>query len=191
MQTGGGSASGGVGRTYLRRWIGAMTLNAATFEDVEADGGASLQAAITVLAAGLATGLGLSGHNGATGALWFGGVALLAWVSWALLTLQIGGKLLPQPATRVDLGQLLRTLGFAATPALLLVFASWPKVRVAIVSLTAIWLLLAMFAAVRHALDYTNTRRAIFVCVIGWLLAIGMVLGVGFFFRTVGSPSEH
>jgi hypothetical protein len=43
-------------------------------------------------------------------------------------------------------------------------------------------MLLAMIVAVRQALDYKSTARAVVVCAIGWLLS----LAVGLFFgRTV------
>ena len=170
-----------LGGRYLRRWLGAALLDAATFEDVEADRGATVQAGITVALAGTAAGLGLSAPDGGASILWFGGMALLAWGSWALVTFEIGVRLLPERSTRADAGQLLRTLGFAATPGLCLAFASWPRARMVVLTLTSIWLLLAMFAAVRHALDYSSTGRAIAVCMVGWALTIGLI-GIGFFF---------
>ena len=172
---------GEIGRTYLKRWVGAATLDAATFEDVEADRGAIVQAGITVALAGAAAGLGLSSPDGHASILWFAGLALLAWLAWALVTFEIGVQLLPERATRADLGQVLRTLGFAATPGLCLAFAWWPRTRMVILAVTSIWLLLAMFAAVRHALDYSSTGRAIAVCLVGWALTIGMI-GLEFFF---------
>jgi hypothetical protein len=43
-----------------------------------------------------------------------------------------------------------------------------------------LWMLAAMVMAVRQALDYTSTVRAVAVCVFGWVLAVTLVLGVGF-----------
>ena len=47
-----------------------------------------------------------------------------------------------------------------------------------VLSLTQIWLLVAMVVAVRQALDYHSTFRAVGVCLVGWVLAtvIGVVL---------------
>jgi len=46
-----------------------------------------------------------------------GGGAMVAgfvgWFVWALLTWLIGTKVLPEPGTSADLGQLLRTIGFS------------------------------------------------------------------------------
>jgi hypothetical protein len=38
--------------------------------------------------------------------------------------------------------------------------------------ITAIWMLAAMVVAVRQALDYESTGRAIAVCGLGWVLSI-------------------
>jgi hypothetical protein len=38
--------------------------------------------------------------------------------------------------------------------------------------IAAIWMLVAMIIAVRQALDYNSTLRAIGVCVIGWIVQI-------------------
>jgi predicted MFS family arabinose efflux permease len=43
-------------------------------------------------------------------------------------------------------------------------------------------MLAAMVVAVRQALDYQHTSRAIAVCVIGWLLAGAMAVAIGLFF---------
>jgi predicted MFS family arabinose efflux permease len=55
-------------------------------------------------------------------------------------------------------------------------------VTVAAFAISAVWMLFAMIVAVRQALDYTSTARAIAVCVIGWSLALAfaVVLGVVF-----------
>src|SRR5437899_12265035 len=102
--------------TFLQRLIGAMALDTAIYEEVEAARGATLQAFAVVLLSSLAAGIGARGLGGSTPAniAFVSIVALLAWAAWALLTLQIGGHLLPEPQTRVDVGELLRTTGFAA-----------------------------------------------------------------------------
>ena len=42
-------------------------------------------------------------------------------------------------------------------------------------------MLATMVVAVRQALDYTGTGRAIAVCVIGWVIALGIALITAFF----------
>jgi hypothetical protein len=112
----------------------------------------------------------------------FGVLALMAWGAWALLTYQIGVRILPEPQTRADVGELLRTIGFASTPGLLRIFGALPGLTVPVFAVTAVWMLLAMIVAVRQALDYSSTRRAVAVCVLGWVLAIVFAMVVGFFF---------
>ena len=50
-----------------------------------------------------------------------------------------------------------------------------------------VWMLLAMIVAVRQALDYTSTWRAIAVCLVGWLLTSAIILGLAFFGGTTVS----
>ena len=171
----------GTGRTYVRRWIGVAMLSSATFEEVEADRTATKQAALTVVLAGLAVGIGVGGLDGGIRIVGLCAVALLAWAGWALLTVEIGTGLLPAGTTHADLGEMLRTLGFASTPALFSLGALLPGARPVVLPLVGVWLLLAMIVAVRQALDYVSTVRAIAVCAIGWGLSIAMVLAFGFF----------
>ena len=74
----------------------------------------------------------------------------------------------------------MRTLGFAQAPGLLRIFGSLPGVGPLVLSLIQVWLLVTMVVAVRQALDYSSTLRAVGVCLIGWVLstviAIGLVL---------------
>ena len=55
--------------------------------------------------------------------------------------------------------------------------------------IAAIWMLIAMVIAVRQALDYQSTLRAVGVCLIGWVIqAVFMVLVISVFggFRSTG-----
>ena len=109
-------------------------------------------------------------------------IALLAWAAFALVTFQIGSRVLPTPETRVDVGELLRTLGFAAAPGLIQVFAVLPGVKVPAFSLALVWAFAASVVAVKQALDYTSTARALAVCGLAWMLSliIAFVLGLAF-----------
>jgi hypothetical protein len=168
-------------RTFLHRLIGAAVFDVDTYEEVEADRTATPQAFLIVLASSLATGIGATGFSGRA----FGGVfimsiaALMGWAAWALLIFQIGGRLLPEPQTRVDVPELLRTIGFAATPGLLRVFGVLPALTIPVFALTAVWMLATMIVAVRQALDFTSTLRAVGVCLLGWLLAGLIVIAIG------------
>ncbi|MEO8258336.1 MAG: hypothetical protein ABI868_13390 [Acidobacteriota bacterium] len=169
--------------SFLQRLIGAAALDSAIYEEVEGDDQATGQALIVIVLSSLAAGVGWRGLGGTTllTAVLFAIVALMAWGAWALLTLQIGARLLPEARTRVDLGELLRTTGFAATPGLLRVFGILPGVTIPVFVITAIWMLAAMVVAVRQALDYRSTGRAIAVCVIGWVLATAFAMAMGLF----------
>ena len=170
--------------TYLQRLIGAVSLDVAIYEEVEADRGATQQALMTVVLSSLAGGIGARGLGGMSPSniAIIATISLLAWAAWALLTFEIGGRLMAEPQTRVDVGELLRTIGFASAPGLLRVFGILPGVTIPAFVITAIWMLAAMVVAVRQALDYTSTGRAIAVCVIGWLLALAFAVIVGLVF---------
>ena len=82
----------------------------------------------------------------------------------------------------MDVGELLRTIGFASTPWLLRIFGVLPGVTVPAFAIAAVWMLAAMVVAVRQALDYTSTSRAIAVCLVGWALALAFAVGIGLVF---------
>ena len=160
--------------------IGAAKLDAHVYEEVEADTGATGQAVGVVILASFAGGIGSVGVGaGGLGSFIAGAIAaLIGWVTWAFVTYMIGTRLLPEPETRADVGELMRTLAFAQSPGLLRIFGSLPGVGPFVLSLTQIWLLVAMVVAIRQALDYRSTLRAVGVCLVGWVLAtvIGVVL---------------
>jgi hypothetical protein len=166
------------------RLIRAAMLDASVYEDVEADPTAGRQAALVVVMASVAAGIGVGGSQGAglrTFAI-FTSIALATWLAWAWLVSEIGSRVLPEPQTSTSFGELRRTLGFAATPGLLQIFAAMPGMTVPVFGVTALWMLAAMVVAVRQALDYANTGRAIAVCVLGWTLALAMAFGLGLLF---------
>jgi hypothetical protein len=170
--------------TFLQRLIGAMSLDVAIYEEVEADRSATTQAFAVVLLSSLAAGVGARGfnENSLPNVAFISIVSLLAWAAWALVTFEIGGRVMPEPQTQVDVGELLRTIGFASTPGLLRVLGIVPGVTAPVFAVTAIWMLLAMIVAVRQALDYRSTARAVGVCVLGWVLAIGIAVALGLLF---------
>jgi Yip1-like protein len=166
--------------SFLQRLIGAAALDAAIYEEVEADPKAGVQAAIIVVLSSLAAGIGVRGlgQNSLSNIVLSSIIALMAWACWALVTYQVGARLLPEPQTSADVGELMRTIGFASTPGLLRIFGFIPGVTIPAFVVAWIWMLVAMIVAVRQALDYTSTARAVAVCVIGWALALAFVLGL-------------
>ena len=105
-----------------------------------------------------------------------------AWASWALVTYALGAYLMPEPQTKMNVGQLLRTIGFASTPGLLRLFGVIPGVTIPAFAVSVIWMLLATIVAILQALDYESTARAVGVCVLGWTLAIVIAIILGLFF---------
>ena len=165
---------------FVRRLAGAVMLDPATYEDVEADRGAMIQAIGVVLLASLAAGIGARGASGVRPAFAFfvsgAIVSLTLWAAFAALTYQIGAWILPHPDTRVDPGELLRTLGFAAAPGLVQVFAIFSGLTIPIFGIAIAWTLTASVVAVRQALDYPTTARAVAVCGVAVLLEILMAV---------------
>jgi hypothetical protein len=164
--------------------MGALALDPAIYEEVEADPRATGQAALVVFMSSVSAGIGALGwgYGSIRGILFISGLALISWAAWALVTFEIGSRLMPDPQTRGDVGELLRTIGFASAPGMLRVFGVVPGATIPAFAITAVWMLCAMVVAVRQALDYTSTARAIAVCAFGWALAIAMAAGVGLFF---------
>ncbi len=157
--------------TLAHRIVRAITLEARLYEEVEADPGALSQAAAVVILSSVAAGIGTLGPGIGLAGLFWGTVAtLIGWVAWAFLIYFVGAKLLPEPQTHSDLGELLRVLGFSSAPGLFRIFGVFPALRTPAMVIASLWMLAAMVVAVRQALDYTHTPRAIAVCAVGWLI---------------------
>ena len=158
--------------TFADRVKGVLFLDVKTFEEIEADKTANGQALVVVIAASLAAGLGAGIQLGVIGLLRETIGALVGWVMWAGVTWVIGSKLLPEPQTRTDMGELLRVIGFAYAPQLFAFFAFIPFLSGIVSMVVAFWLLAATILAVRQALDYVSTLRAAAVVLIGWLIFV-------------------
>jgi len=161
---------------FIDRMIRAARLDVHLYEEVEADRGALGQAMGVVVLSSVAAGIGASGE-GAIGLVAGAVGALVSWFIWAYLTYLIGTRLLPESQTKADLGQLLRTTGFSASPGVLRILGLVPSLAAVVFLAAGIWMLVAMVIAVRQALDYRSTGRAIGVCVIGFIIQI-VILGI-------------
>ena len=157
---------------FSERIIRAAKLDVALYEEVEADKSALGQAMGVVVLSSIAAGIGSPSTAGLFGMLMIVVVALIGWYIWAYLTYFIGTKLLPEPQTKADHGELLRTIGFSSSPGLIRVLGIIPGMQSIVFTIAAIWMLVAMVIAVRQALDYNSTLRAIGVCAIGWVIQI-------------------
>ena len=171
-------------QNYMDRMIRAAKLDVNLYEEVEADQGAMSQAMGVVVLSSVAAGIGTIGTIGVKGIVIGAITALVAWYVWAYMTYFIGTKILPEPQTRADHGELLRTIGFSSSPGLIRVLGIIPGLTGIVFSIASIWMLVAMVIAVRQALDYTGTLRAIGVCVIGWIIQVVLF---GLLFAFIGS----
>ena len=172
---------------FMDRIIRAAKFDVNLYEEVEADKDTMRQAMGVVVLSSLAAGVGSIGNLGLGGILLGTLAALGGWYIWAWLTYFIGTKFLAEPQTEADLGQLLRTTGFSSSPGLIRVLAIIPGLGTVVFSVASVWMLVTMVIAVRQALDYTSTFRAVGVCVIGWI--IQTVILVLLFSLLGGSPS--
>ena len=157
---------------FTDRMIRAAKLDVNLYEEVEADKGAMGQAMGVVILSCVAAGIGTIGTTGIKGLVLGTIVALAGWFIWAFLTYYIGTRLLPEPQTKADYGELLRTIGFSSSPGVLRVLGIVPMLGGILNFIIGIWMLVAMVIAVRQALDYKSTWRAVGVCLIGWIVQI-------------------
>lgn len=175
---------------FISRIIRAAKLDAHLYEEVEADKTAMRQAMLVVVLSGVAAGLGSISKGGLPGILLGTVAALVGWYIWAFLIYLIGTKLLPEPNTRSDIGELLRTIGFSSSPGLIRVLGVIPGLEGGVFFVVAtVWMLVAMVIAVRQALDYTGTMRAIAVCVIGWIVQILIIVLLLSLFGGLSKPT--
>ena len=162
--------------SMVDRMIRAAKLDTRLYEEVEADKGALGQAMGVVVLASVAGGVG-SGRLGGFSGILIGTVgALIGWFIWAALTYFIGTRILPEPTTRADVGELLRTTGFSSSPGLIRVLGLVPGITGIVFLVSSVWMLTAMIIAVRQALDYRSTFRAVGVCIIGWIVQVVVLL---------------
>jgi hypothetical protein len=170
--------------SLTQRMLGAAKLDAATYEEVEGDTTATPQAMLVVVLASLAAGFGVLRVVGIGGLLIAALSSLVGWYVWAFITYFVGTRFLPGPKTHADMGQLLRTIGFSAAPGLIRVLGIIPGLDMLVSFIAALWMLVTMVVAVRQALDYDSTGRAVAVCVIGLifnfvvLFVLSRLLGV-------------
>lgn len=165
--------------SMVERMIGAARLDARTFEEVEHDPSSIGQSLGVVLLAAAASGIGGVGRAGATGLVAGLLGAVIGWALWALVVFVVGTKVLPEPQTKADFPEVLRTIGFSASPGVLGIFGIVPLLGFLVGIVVALWQLAAMVVAVRQALDYQTTGKAVLVCVIGWLAYVMAVFFVG------------
>ena len=183
------------------RMIRAAKLDGSLYEEIKADRRAPAQAAIVVILSAIAAGIGISFQTGIGDFFLKTMQAMMEWYIWAFFTAVVGTRLLQEPQTRTDCGGVVRMISFASAPGVIRLLGVIPglggiifdqtlhigtyEMRLIpslggfITGVATIWMLAATIVAVRKALDYTTTTRAVGACVIGWAaqwLLMGMLL---------------
>lgn len=174
------------------RMIGAMKADVATFTEIEADQGAMGQAITVIVIAGVAALIGNIFRAGVVSGV-FGLIgSLLGYALFSVMVFLIGTKVMPEPATKADFNETFRVVGFAASPGVFNVLAIVPYLGPLISLLVGLWGLVIAVVAVREVLDYSNTGRAIIVCLIAgvicliiWMVVMVPILGGLFLARAV------
>ncbi len=158
----------------VQRMLGAATLNLDTYEEVEADETATVQAAAVVAMVAVTSAVGAVG-DGSMSVIMAPIAQIIGWLIWSGVTFLIGAKIFGGTATW---GELLRTLGFAQSPGLLYILAILPFVGGLVRFVVGIWMLWAGVVGVRQALDF-STGKAVLTVLIGWIAMIipAMILG--------------
>ena len=155
---------------YVNRIIRACKLDVSLYEEVEADKSATYQAAgvvaLSIIALGVGTFFTYGSFNILINVIIPISAALAGWFVTSLLIYFVGAKLFPDENTQSNLGELLRTIGFAYSPGLIRIFGFNQDLLVITFFGSGIWSLIAMVIAVRQALDYQSTWRAVGVVVI-------------------------
>ena len=165
---------------YFQRLQKAIFLDVAFYEEVEKDRKFTDQAMMTVALVSVVQGFMIAGFapialvQGILG-------SLIRFVIWAFFIAFVGTRILPEPETESNTGELIRTLGFAYAPGLLVVLKIFPVINYFVDPLVLILQLAAMTIAVRQALDFNSTVRAVGVCIVAFILMIiALTLFIGF-----------
>ncbi len=176
--------------SMVNRMVRAARLEVPLYEEVEADLTATNQALLVVvlvaIASGLGAGIGASITGGSAGALvgrLISGLlsALIGWAVWSYVVYFVGTRFFGGTATY---GELLRTLGFAESPSVLLVLSFIPVLGGILAFLVAIWSIVTSFIATRQALDIDNTKT-FFTILIGFVALIIVVALISLVFGAV------
>ena len=157
--------------TVWERMIGAALLNPDAYEAVERDVRANRSALWIVIFASLAAGFGALTSHGIRALVVSVIADLISWALYATVAYLIGTTIFKTRETRATVGELLRTLGYAQTPALLLVLSGIIFLGGIIAIIVFFWILATTIVALRQALDF-STGRAVGTAIVSWLIFI-------------------
>lgn len=158
------------------RMVGAMKADVKTFQEIEADPAAIGQAVTVIVIAGVASLIGNIFRIGVFGGVMSLILTLISYALWSLLVVLIGTKVMPEPATKADFNEAFRVVGFTASPGVFNVLAIIPFLGPLISFVISLWMIVIGVIAVREVLDYSNTGRAIIVCLLAmvavWIISM-------------------
>jgi hypothetical protein len=162
-----------------------MRLAGSAFENVENDPHAIWQAIVLVLAAGLARGAGAYATEGVAGLVGSTVVAVVLWLVAGLLIWGVGVK---RFGCTSDYPEVLRTLGFAATPLLVLALGAFDlgPLRTPLWVGAHAWATLALTVATREALD-VSMSKALAVCLLALAVGFAVLALIGMIFVEWGA----
>jgi len=141
------------------RMIRAAGLDPALYDEVKRDPVATRQAFFVVVLAAIATGIGFG--QGDLQLIVLGMLfALVGWVLTAYMSWVIGDRIFPESEPRSSPARLLRTIGFANSPAIARLLAVIPDVSMFVMALTTVWVLFSTVIAIREGLGYRSMLRA-------------------------------
>jgi hypothetical protein len=176
---------------FLDRLFRAAKLDADLYDEVVADMGAMNQAMMAVVIYSAAAAVGTFGRMGASGINIGMITTLIGWYIGAFFTYIAGARLFPEAQTKVDRKAVLRALGFASSPGLIRLLGLIPGLGGVAVLTATIWMIVAAVVAVKQALNYESTYRAVGVCMIGWIIS-AIVQGLLYvsLFSVFGVPAK-
>ncbi len=152
------------------RMIRAAKLDESLYDEIRTDRRAPLQAAMVVVLSAMAAGVGVIVQSGIGDFFLVSMQAMMQWYISAFFTCVVGTRLLQEPQTKTDCGAMVRMISFASAPGVVRLLGVIPGVGGFVSGLASVWMLGASVVAVRKALDYTTTSRAVGACVIGWVM---------------------
>jgi hypothetical protein len=156
--------------TFTERLTGVLKADVRTFQEIESDPNAIGQAAAVIVLAGVASMIGNVFRMGTAYGVRMLIVTLIGYALWSLLVVLIGTKVMPEPSTKADFQEAFRVIGFTAAPGVFNVLAIVPILGYVISLAVWIWTIVLGVIAVREVLDYSNTGRAVVVCLIAFVV---------------------
>jgi hypothetical protein len=171
--------------SYADRLRGALMLDARTYREVEQDTNANGQAALTIVLAALAAGIGsIVGRDWLQDAIGVVLSSVLQWIIFSFVAYYVGASMFSTGQTSATPGQVLRTIGFAHAPKLFLVLGIIPLLGWIVGLVVFFWFIAAAITALREAFEF-DTGRAIGTGLVALVvilivdIVLSLVFGIG------------